>query len=285
MVVYTKRGIKIADKKFFDLAAKADWKTQSSQGAPSDDEKFDTAWAFILNHYSVVGRISVWDDDANLKEMVKTAAKYFMAKSELGFDGLVPEEGYGMQPINPRDVSGESTGAIAAWNRDLVNPLTNWEIAWGTIGMRVWLGGLTASGCKGQAQASDAWATRIGLTPRDAQDDMWFPIWWGIGDWLDSKVADFIRLEIDKEVKGDISLEPLKAMDDKPILDTQHLICYAPGYQFAAGLYINDVGAAPVSSHYLIGVTFATSQRVRQPATVAVGPPTTGLRACPLRIA
>jgi hypothetical protein len=285
MVLYTKRSVQTADEKFFDIAGKADWKTSSGQGAPSDDEKFDTAWAAIINHYSIGGRITLWDDDTQLKENVKTAAKYYMAQHNLGFDGLIPQKGFGMQPINVRDVSGETTAAIAAENRDLANPLTNWEIAWGTVGMRVWLGGLTATGCKGGAAASDAWATRIGLTPRDAQNDEWMPVWWGIGDWLDSKVADFVRVELDKEVKGDISLENMKAMDDKPVIDTGQLWVYAPGYQFCAGLYINDVGAAPVSAHYLVGVTFGTSQRVRQPATTALGPPTTGLRQCPLRIA
>ena len=279
MVIYAKRGVKIADKAFFDLAKQAAWKDDHQT-------KFDTAWEAILAHYSVVGRISMWDDDKALYDSVLTAAKYYMAKHDsLGFDGLVPEEGFGMQPINVRDVSGETTAAIAAQNRDLANPLTNWEIAWGTVGMRVWLGGLTATGCKGANAASDIFATRIGLTPRDAQNDEWMPCWWGVGDWLDSKVADFIRLELDKEVKGDISLEPLKAMDDKPVQDTGHLVCFAPGYEFSASLYINDVGAAPIWSHYLIGVTFLTSQRARQNAGVALGPPTTGLRQCPLRIA
>jgi len=271
-----KRMVKIADKNFYETAKRANWTTSSQNGEPSDDDKFDIAWEAILKHYSNFGQIDIFKNDAALKEEVKNAAKYWMAKKSLSFDGILPQDGFGMQALNVRDMTGEDTATIQPFNRDGATPLTNWEVNWSTLGLRTFCGGMTASAAsRGLAAASDAWATRIGVTPRDIEDDEWMPVWWGVGDYFDSKQLDFLRLEMDKEVDGDISLEPLKAEDDKPIMDTGMLVCHTPGNQFHIGAMVSELG---MSAHYLIGVCFGGSNRFRQNQTVAAGTPQTGLR-------
>ncbi len=277
-----KRPVKIADKNFYETAKKANWTTTSVNGEPTDDDKFNIAWEAILKHYSSFGQIDIFKNDAELKEEVKNCAKYWMAKKQLSFDGIMPQDGFGMQPLNVRDMTGEDNATIQPFNRDGATPLTNWEVDWGvgfaagTGALRTFCGGLSASAAsRGLNAASDIWATRIGVTPRDIEDDEWMPVWWGVGDYMDSKAIDFLRLEMDKEVDGDISLEPLKAQDDKPIMDTGMLIAHTPGNQFHIGAMLND---GVTTAHYLIGVCFGGSNRFRQNQTVAAGTPQTGLR-------
>jgi len=283
-----KRALKIADKNFYETAKKANWTTS---GDGCDDDKFEIAWNAILKQYSSFGQIDIFKGDAELKEEVKNCAKYWMAKKSLSFDGILPQDGFGMQALNVRDVSGEDTATIQPFNRDGVTPLTNWEVSWGGAlatgaftggNLRTFCGGLTASGARGLDQASDQYATRIGLTPRDIEDDEWMPVWWGVGDYLDSKLIDFLRLEMDKEIDGDISLEPLKAMDDKPIMDTGMLIAHTPGNQYHIGAFVNNDRG--LSAHYLIGVCFGGSNRFRQNQPAVAGTPQTGLRYTPRRV-
>lgn len=206
--------------------------------------RFNSAWRAVTTKYTRdAGRISKWDGE--VYSVLLDFAKKVKAALGVGFDGVAPKTGFGMQAIHPLDVFGATN--------------TRWDINWGTAAIQNWI--------SIAAPDAGAYQAGLGIRMRDtAQRDMAMA-WWGIQE-LGAGVPNYshVRSAMGGEQTGDFDVEREVRSSEDGIADFGVLLAHPPNSIMDAGLRINVIGpSAPAP----VGVMFRPAEAVRLGAQVA----------------
>jgi len=224
--------------------------------APFSDKEisnFEMAYRAIMKRYNYNSGARDIFDNPEVKEGILELAKAYKYKKGLTFDGLVPEAGFGMQPIHQFDVIGTNISTPGAG-------LDNWYVSW-TAGssniFNAWLYdkaeaiGTTAFG---GANVND-------IVPRDSNNDEWATAVIGFEQLSATSVVKSIRWTQNRETVGDFDVESQFMNSEMGIADIGMILWQPPGKPFAAGTHTIAIGTDAVK---VLGVTFGTATRFRQ---------------------
>jgi len=222
--------------------------TQSVTFDENEDLQFEAAWRHVMRYYNRSAIQPMLEDDT--KDAVYAIAKYHKKTTGLGFDGLVPQSGFGMVPIMPPDVFGIN----------LTSGYTTWDQAWGTANViNAWLYD------KAEAVGTSAFQGSAvkDVVPRDASIDKWSMAIIGFEDLAPNPVIDFVRWSQRKEIVGDFEVGSKFRNGEQKYVDIGVVLGQVIDVPFQAGVGVSIAGRSAVRP---VGFTFGTQTRIRQTA-------------------
>jgi len=225
-------------------------------GTPFDTdemENFDAAWNTLVRRYNYNQGLVQLFTDPEIREGILVCAQNFKKKRGIGFDGLTPESGFGMQPIHQFDIIGSSLTTPGAG-------LDNWFINWVSGDSLFWNAWLYD---KAEAISTTAFGGSAAndIVPRDSNNDEWGVVIMGFEQLSTTSVVKDIRFRLNREVIGDFNVESQFLNSEFGIAEIGMLIYLMPGKPFSAGTHTIDIGTDAVRP---IGMTFGTANRFRQ---------------------
>lgn len=220
---------------------------KDAEFSATEKKEFESAFRAIARHFNRFGTIKRVDE--KLQTALYDLARD--AKARLNgaeFQGLTAKEGFGMQPIVPRDVSTNDTDV--------------WDATWtnaGTNGWVLWLGN-GAFGATVPATPS--------IVPRSANDDVWNIAMWGAYSIEDDPIFQKVRVLVEKKEVGDHDIESQLRNSEDGYADFGR-IYYTTGNPLHSYGVLAQIRQVSVGTLHFApaGVIFGSARRLYQTGT------------------